>query len=85
MVANHITKNHVFLTDFGGDRDVVDAARGAPRDCGGATEPLNVSVYAGVELEPPERGCEVIARLLERLLSFSNGKILMPRYWSCLL
>ena len=61
-------------SDFRGEGDANDVAGGGPCGRGDATEPLNVSVYAGVELEPPERGCEVIARLLERLLSFSNGK-----------
>ena len=51
-------KKKVIPTDFGGDCYAVDAARGGPRDCGGATEPLNVSAYAGVELGAPERGCE---------------------------
>ena len=85
MVAKQITKKHVILTDFGGDCDAVAAARGGPRDCGGATEPLNVSGYVGAELGAPERGSEGQARLLERLLSFSNGKVLIPKYWTCLL
>ena len=74
MVAKKITKTPIILTDFGGDRFAVDVTRGGPRDCGGATEPLNVSAYVGVELGAPERGSEGQARLLERLLSFSNGK-----------
>ena len=63
-------KKHIILTDSGADRDAVDAARGGPRDCGGATEPLNVSGYVGAELGAAERGSEGRARLLERLLSF---------------
>ena len=85
MVAKNMSKKHVILTDFGGDCDAADATRGGPRDCGGATEPLNVSAYAGVELGAPERGCEGQGRPLERLLLFSDGNYCIQRYWTCLL
>ena len=62
-----------------------DAARGDPRGYCEATESLNVSVYAGVELEAPERGSGRRAELLETLLSFLERFSARARYWSCLL